>query len=160
MMIEKLTDKEREAEKKAIRDAILVEFRTGKVDPSFEIAKQVAALKASNGAEARSILSLYELAARTKSDADRKAFAEEYSDWYVRALESAVDLVSFGKNVPPKKGTSTVNEKPSEKPVDMAAVERRVAAYDCRGHWWGMTPGFVSLTLIGAVAGLVKRSMK
>lgn len=158
-MAEKLTDQEREAGKKSIRDAILAEFRTGKVNPDVEIAKQVAALKASNGAEARSILSLYDLAVRTKSDADRRAFAEEYSDWYLRAMESAKDLVSFGQDVPPKKGT-TVNEKPSDKPVDMAAVERRVAAYDCRGHWWGMTPGFVSLTLIGAVAGLVKRSMK
>jgi hypothetical protein len=46
-----------------------------------------------------------------------------------------------------------------EKPINQADVERRVAQYDCRGHWWGMTPGFVSLTLIGAVAGLVKRSM-
>jgi hypothetical protein len=46
-----------------------------------------------------------------------------------------------------------------EKPINQADVERRVAQYDCRGHWWGMTPGFVSLTLIGAVAGLVKRSV-
>lgn len=47
----------------------------------------------------------------------------------------------------------------NEKPINQANVERRVAEYDCRGHWWGMTPGFVSLTLIGAVAGLVRRTI-
>jgi hypothetical protein len=46
------------------------------------------------------------------------------------------------------------------KPINQANVDRRVAEYDCRGHWWSMTPGFFSLALVGAVAGLVRRSVK
>lgn len=143
-----LTAKETEELRTKMRDGILAEFRTGKVDPAVNLQERVMMLRASTEPEHRSLLSLYDLASRTKSEADRKAFAERYADVYKKAIE-AFD----------EKGTPTVNEK-SDKPVDMAAVERRVAAYDCRGHWWGMTPGFVSLTLIGAVAGLVKRSMK
>jgi hypothetical protein len=109
----------------------------------------VLLLRASTEPEYRSLLSLYELASRTKSEADRKAFAERYADVYAKKA-----IEAFGE-----KGTPTVNEKPTEKPINQADVERRVAQYDCRGHWWGMTPGFVSLSLIGAVAGLVKRSM-
>lgn len=145
-----LTAKETEELRTKMRDGILAEFRTGKVDPAVNLQERVMLLRASTEPEYRSLLSLYELASRTKSEADRKAFAERYADVCVKKA-----IETFGE-----KGTTTVNEKPSEKPVDMAAVERRVAAYDCRGHWWGMTPGFVSLTLIGAVAGLVKRSMK
>lgn len=145
-----LTAKETEELRTKMRDGILAEFRTGKVDPAVNLQERAMLLRASTEPEYRSLLSLYDLASRTKSEADRKAFAERYADVYVKKA-----IETFGE-----KGTATVNEKPSEKPVDMAAVERRVAAYDCRGHWWGMTPGFVSLTLIGAVAGLVKRSMK
>lgn len=69
---------------------------------------------------------------------------------------SKPDLIA---EVTEKTQTQSERRTMSEKPINQADVERRVAEYDCRGHWWGMTPGFVSLTLIGAVAGLVKRSM-
>jgi hypothetical protein len=145
--------------KAKLRDGILAELRTGKVDPDVNVKNLVAALRTSGDAGPRSLVSLYELAERTKSDADRRAFADQYSSWYAKQIGEVAegtiaDLQAKGKI--PSKGT-TVNEKP---PVNQSNVERRVAQYDCRGHWWGMTPGFVSLTLIGAVAGLVKRSMK
>lgn len=72
------------------------------------------------------------------------------------ATAKPADLIS---EVTEKTQTQSERRTMNEKPINQADVERRVAEYDCRGHWWGMTPGFVSLTLIGAVAGLVKRSM-
>lgn len=72
------------------------------------------------------------------------------------AASSKPDLIA---EVTEKTQTQSERRPMNEKPINQADVERRVAEYDCRGHWWGMTPGFVALTLIGAVAGLVKRSM-
>lgn len=74
----------------------------------------------------------------------------------IGAAPAKPDLIA---EVTEKTQTQSERRPMNEKPINQADVERRVAEYDCRGHWWGMTPGFVSLTLIGAVAGLVKRSM-
>lgn len=145
-----LTAKETEELRTKMRDGILAEFRTGKVDPAVNLQERVMLLRASTEPEYRSLLSLYELASRTKSEADRKAFAERYADVYAKKA-----IEAFGE-----KGTPTVNEKPTEKPIDQANVERRVADYNCRGHWWDYVPGFWTFALVGSVAGLVRRAVK
>jgi len=112
------------------------------------------------------LLSLLEKAKKTKAMADQKAFADEYSTFIGLAqIQSQVPPDVFAKFRAQLKPGAAAAPAPQgktmePKPINQANVDRRVAEYDCRGHWWSMTPGFFSLALVGAVAGLVRRTIK
>jgi len=149
---------------------VLLELRTGKPSPRGAVkeVRRFIDIQIENPsktqpdllAEAKSLRSALEevKAGRGK---DLPALAKRLAKHYVETAKRA-----WGFDSGPTSKEMPMNEKKdapkpdAPKPDLPSEASRNVADYDCRGHWWDYTPGFLSLTLIGAVAGLVRRSFK
>jgi hypothetical protein len=159
-----------EAKARAIK-TISEQIRTGKQGARNELGEMIQMLRfqAQGGPgvpddlsrRAKSLLQEIEEAKRTKqANGAAKRLVEHY--FGSLALANISIDTQKGSSISYRENPTAMQTQPSTEasaPLSNEA-KRAIQEYDCRGHWWNYTPGFVTLALVGAVAGLVRRAVK